>query len=288
MEENIYKKTSENSGSIQRVPSYINSIKKTNNQVQFTGIVVNYNEGHYLHNCLNSLMFCEQLILVDLGSTDTSIEIAKQYNAEIVYHKRVPIVEQVRDKAISYADNDWIVLVDPDEVFPGHVADYLRSIIVKDPNLGSINFPWQFYFKKRPLYFTVWGMNRTKKAMLHKKRNRFSPNVHRGIQLLEGYNTVELPWSADYTIKHYWIDSYHQLIEKHWRYIKREGESRYRTGERFSWSKFKSETINILKRNLFDYNGISGGHLGIFLSGFYSLYIAMSLLSLRRYQNQQF
>jgi glycosyltransferase involved in cell wall biosynthesis len=258
---------------------------KTKNQIQFTGIVINYNEGGYLQDCLNSLIFCNQLIVLDLGSTDDSLEIAKKYGAEIIHHERVPIVEQVRNEAIVYARNDWIVLADPDEVFPADATNELRSIIDKDPDLGSINLPLQYYFKNRPLCFTVWGKNRTKKAVLHKKRNIFNSNVHRGIQLLEGYNSADLPCRPEYIIRHYWIDSYHQLIEKHWRYIRREGEARYRAGERFSWDRWRKEPVTAFKINLFDYEGIHGGLLGIFLSGFYSWYIAMSLLSLRRYQN---
>jgi len=225
------------------------------------------------------------LIVIDLGSTDASVEIAKQYGAEIIHHERVPIVEQIWDEAVSYARNDWIVLADPDEVFPANVADQLQALIDKDPKLGLINIPLQYYFKNRPLCYTVWGMKRARRSLLHKKRNRFSPNVHRGIQLLEGYNRVELPWKPDCIIKHYWIDSFYQLFEKHWRYIKREGESRYHVGERFSWRRWTRDTIVALRLNLFDYDGIRGGFLGIFLSGFYSWYVAMSLLSLRRYQN---
>ena len=78
----------------------------TNSEIQFTGIVVTYNEDKYLNECLKYLSFCEQLIVMDLGSTDHSVEIAKTYGAIIVQHERVPIVEQVRTKALEYS-NDY-------------------------------------------------------------------------------------------------------------------------------------------------------------------------------------
>ena len=105
MAENTYDKPSkravtahENSGQCS------NSAVKAPHQVQFTGIVVNYNEGHYLRGCLNSLMFCRQLLVIDLGSNDASIEIAEHYGAEIIHHKRMPIVEQIRDEAMKYVE----------------------------------------------------------------------------------------------------------------------------------------------------------------------------------------
>ena len=283
MAENTYGNTFKGRAGFRGPASYIPSAKD-NNPIQFTGIVVSYNEGEYLRNCLRSLAFCEELIVIDLGSADDSVEIAKTYNARVIPHQRVPVVEEIRNEAINYSKNDWIILADPDEVFPADIADKLKALIMKDSKLGLINVPLQYYFKKRPLYFTVWGTKRSRQSVLHRRRNRFNPDVHRGIQLMEGYHCAEMPRRPDQMIKHYWIGSFRQLFGKHWRYINREGESRYRVGERFSWRRWARETINALRLNLFAYDGIRGGLLGVFLSGFYSWYIAMSLLSLRHYQ----
>jgi len=255
-----------------------------NQEINFTGIVVTYNEEKYLRECLKSLAFCEQLLVIDLGSNDGSTDIAKQCGAEIIHHERVPIVEEIRDEATGYAKNDWIIYLDPDEIFPLDLEDDLKLLIRNDSSLGLVKIPWQFYFKGKPLNFTIWGMKKAKDVVVRKDRSRFSSNVHRGIRLLEGYNSVILPRKSACYIKHYWIDSYHQLFEKHWRYIKAEGESRYQAGERFSWLRWMKGTIAALKYNLFDYSGMRGGLLGIFLSTFYAWYICMSLLSLRRYQ----
>lgn len=255
-----------------------------NSKINFTAVVVTYNEERYLRNCLNSLAFCEQLVMIDLGSTDSSVEVAKQCGAEVKHHEKVPVVEQIRKEATAFAKNDWIIYLDPDEILPANIEDELYSQIMKNPDLGVIAMPWQFYFKGKLLNFTIWGMKKTKSVLFHKNRNKFISDVHRGAQLLDGYIRVSLPTLPNYYIKHYWVDSYRQLFKRHWRYIKKEGESRWNQGERFSLCRLLQETIAALKFNLFDYKGVQGGFRGVFLSIFYTCYVGMSLLSLRRYQ----
>jgi len=253
-------------------------------KIMFSALVVTYNEERHLKGCLNSLSFCEQLLVIDLGSTDSSLEISKNAGAEIIYHKPVPVVEVVRKEAILYAKHDWVIFLDPDEIFPSHVADKLRSMILRDSHLGAIQLPWQFYMKGKPLKYTIWGKEKKKVAVLNKHRNEFLSDIHAGAKVIDGYHLSSLPVACDAVIKHYWMDSYKQLFRKHIRYLKAEGETRYRRGETFLWNKFIINTAAALKLNLLDYNGLHGGLRGIFLSFFYAWYVAMSMLSLYRYQ----
>ena len=135
-----------------------------NNQTKFTGIVIMYNEEKRLRDCLSSLAFCDQLLVVDLGSKDSSVRIAKQCGAEVIRHNWVPIVEQIREKALTFARNEWIIFLDPDEVFPAGVEVDLGAMIRRDTILGLIKIPWRFYFKGKPLHYTIWGLKRPRGA----------------------------------------------------------------------------------------------------------------------------
>ena len=96
-------------------------------QINFTGLVITYNEDRYLQECLNSLSFCEQLVVIDLGSKDNSIKIAKQFGAEIFHHEWVPIADHIKQEAMSLVKNDWVISIDPDEVFEKVEADRLSG-----------------------------------------------------------------------------------------------------------------------------------------------------------------
>ena len=248
-----------------------------------TGIVVTFNEEGRLKDCLSSLSFCSQLIVVDLGSTDNTVEIAFASNAEIIISKKVPIVEKIRSESVSHAANDWLVFIDPDEIFPSGAVKAILEIINTQVDVAVIALPWQFYFKGKALNTTIWGQKKHKRVIANKNRVEFKPLVHKGMFTLKGYREVLLPYCLDYQLSHYWIDSYTQLFEKHQRYLQFEGESLYAAGENFSWIKTCLSSIKSLLHNLIIFRGFQGGRAGIFLSFFYAYYRFMSFISLRNY-----
>lgn len=252
--------------------------------IKITAIIVTLNEDRYLEKCLNRLSFCDQIIVYDMYSTDSSVEIAKKFKAEIRYHQRVPAVESVRKEAAGSSKNEWIIFLDPDEILPENIGKIFGEIIIKVPDLGVVYLPWQFYFNGKPLTFTIWGFGRKKAFLFHRKRCRFSKDVHNGYQLLDSYKSIELSDIKEHGVDHYWNNSYKQLFAKHIRYIKTDGQARYNQGQRFSWITLAKETCYGLKINLIDYNGLQNGFTGFFLSLFYSWYIFMSYLSLYRYE----
>ena len=253
--------------------------------VKITAIVVTCNDERYLKESLESLAFCDQLIVVDLESTDSSVEIAQKAGAEVLRRERVPIVEKARGYALPRARNHWLLFQDPDEVLSASLARQAVEEVIRNPHAAIIRAPWQFYFKDKPLNCCIWGApGQSKILLVHRERVRLSPLVHRGFDIAEGFETVTITRQGDNFIRHYWMSSWSQLIEKHRRYIRQEGEAKYLKGERFSWPGWILNTGIALKCSLIDYRGILGGTTGIFLSFFYAWYVAMSLLSLRKYQ----
>lgn len=255
--------------------------------VGITAIIVTFNEQKYLKASLESLRFSDQLIVVDLGSEDSSVSIARDAGAELLFHGRVPIVEKVREYALGHARHDWVVFLDPDEVIPEALAGQIKDAILKNPDAAIIRVPRRFFFKEKLLNCCVWGVYDTVKTLaIHRDRASLKPYVHRGFELSEGFREVQVPPGEDNFIRHYWMSSYGQLIEKHLRYIEEEGESRYSNGHRFSWRRMLGETLSALKVNLLDCRGLYGGFTCIFLSFFYGWYVFMSCLSLRRYEHR--
>lgn len=244
-----------------------------------------YNDARRLADSLKSLQFCDELLVIDLGSKDNSLKIAKQFKAFVVHHKLVPDVDQIREYASALTKHDWIIFPDPDEVFPYDAVGEMNRFIKNNGKLGVIMLPWLFYFKAKPLKHTIWGVpNKFKGIVYHRRRVQFSGLVHHGIKASEGFETIKLEQIERNILKHYWMDTYKQLFEKHLRYIKLEGGARYKNGKRFSFGYLLRHTIKTLFNNLFVYRGIYGGWNGVFLSIFHSWYEFMSVLSLYSYQ----
>lgn len=252
--------------------------------VPFTALVVTLNEADRLADCLESLRFCNELLVVDLGSSDASTAIARAAGAEVVPHARVAIPELLWEEMFARARNDWIVLADPDEVMPPDLAGHLLDTMAREPNAGLLYVPIRFYFRGRPVVNTFWGHVGVKRLVLHRGRTRPTGHVHGGVELRPGFSAQFVPGDDGWCVRHYWVDTFGQLFEKHWRYVRLEGAARYGRGERFTWRLFAWTVRDTLRRNLFTYGGIRGGPRDWFLSVFHTAYVAMAMLSLRRHE----
>lgn len=253
---------------------------------KITAIVVCRNEATKLGLCLKSLAWCDQRIVVDLGSHDRSYDVAREQADVVLTHPFTPIVEPARVMAASYSRNDWLLLVDPDEQFPeGLVSDI--AAMLRDPSgaaAGAIRLPWQFFFKGKRLDGTVWGgPNRFKRFLVHRQRCNLQPLSHRQVMIHTGNELTITPTEHNH-VHHDWSDSYRSLIERHLRYISREGEGLFACGERFSLRRLLVDPMSGFKRSMIDFAGWRLGLRGLMLSSIYAAWLAGSALSLLAHQ----
>lgn len=253
------------------------------NDLKISAIVTVCNEDKRLDECLQKLKSCDELVVVNLSSTDNSHTIAQKYATKIIDHAPVSPVEKILAEVSPTLKNNWILHIDPDEIIDERIIHEAKIIINNYHDAAAIAVPWIFYFKNEKLNYTVWGGKKIKKVFYNKKKIAFVDRVHRGHLIISGSVII---LETKYFIKHYWVDSYKQLVDKHLRYIKDEGKSRYENGEKYSYCKKIKKSLFALKQNLILEKGILGGFRGIFLSFFYSWYIWQSNNSLKKYERK--
>ena len=83
-------------------------------------VIITKNEAGHIRNCLGSVQWADEIIVVDSGSTDETVEIAKSMGAQVFYHKWEGYVQQ-REFAIQQASSEWILVIDADEVVTSDV-----------------------------------------------------------------------------------------------------------------------------------------------------------------------
>lgn len=88
------------------------------------------NGGQFLAKCLESIRhIVSEIIVVDTGSTDASVEIARKYGAIIEHDAWDDDFSKARNKAISRASGDWIFCLDADEEFDKECTDELLLLL---------------------------------------------------------------------------------------------------------------------------------------------------------------
>jgi glycosyltransferase involved in cell wall biosynthesis len=114
-----------------------------------SAIVITKNEEENIARCLQSLSWCDEIIVVDDNSTDNTVEIARKYNAKIYKRPMDKDFSAQRNFALEKAKGDWVMFIDADE----KVTSALWYEIMSHTN-NPINEFSGFYIKRID---TMWG-----------------------------------------------------------------------------------------------------------------------------------
>ncbi|MCR4276754.1 MAG: glycosyltransferase, partial [Candidatus Roizmanbacteria bacterium] len=86
--------------------------------MKLTAVVLTKNEEKNIENCLNSLVFCDEVIVVDDFSEDKTVEIVHKFdkNIKVVQRKLNNDFAGQRNFGLTKSRNEWVLFVDADEV----------------------------------------------------------------------------------------------------------------------------------------------------------------------------
>lgn len=97
-------------------------------QPRVSACIVCRNEADRLEACLRSVAWADEVVVMDLASSDGSADVAARLGARVVRRDPAPFVELVRNEIAAQATGEWILVVDPDERVSEGLADELRRV----------------------------------------------------------------------------------------------------------------------------------------------------------------
>ncbi len=110
------------------------------------------NEEEHLPRALTSARpLVDQMVVVDTGSTDRTVEIAKSFGADVHFHEWEGDFSKARNISMGYADADWIFILDADEEL---VADDLKVIrqTIRDTDFRAISMSVYNFSREKQMY----------------------------------------------------------------------------------------------------------------------------------------
>ncbi|MEI7758271.1 MAG: glycosyltransferase family 2 protein [Methylophilaceae bacterium] len=90
-------------------------------------IVITKNEEQAIHECLSSVSWADEIIVVDSGSTDDTVQICKSFGAQIIVTEDWPGFGVQKNRALALATCNWVLSIDADE----RVSKVLQNEILK-------------------------------------------------------------------------------------------------------------------------------------------------------------
>lgn len=165
-----------------------------------------YNEERYIKQCLDSIKdIADEIIVIDGGSTDKTVEIAKAFNAKVIKTDNPPIFHINKQKALDACQGEWILQLDADEIVTKALKTEVRKVISQTKHSGFYiprkNFFWGHWMRKTGVYPDyVIRLVKNGKAKFPCK------SVHEQITIdgTVGYLKEPLEHYSYETIKDYW------------------------------------------------------------------------------------
>ncbi|MGY3619692.1 glycosyltransferase family 2 protein [Bradyrhizobium sp. USDA 10063] len=188
-------------------------------------IVITKNEEHCIARCLRSVD-ADEIIVVDSGSTDRTVEIARASGARVVVTSDWPGYGPQKSRALDLAQGDWVLSLDADEWIEPDFRDRIRSAINAPDAPAAYRTLRRSRFCGKALRFGGWSSDYVVR-LFQRGQARFSDDlVHEGLIVDGPIRRI------DVTIEHDSIESWSDAKDKIDRYSRAAAQQMNARGRR--------------------------------------------------------
>ncbi len=240
-----------------------------------TAVVHTRNSDKTLGACLQSLSWCDAVYVVDMGSSDRTLDVAKKYGAKIYnVQTNLPYADPIRNEYLNKVKTDWTLIVDSDEEVPPTLAKKLQELMLA-PGVEGYSVP------RKNLIFGKWAQHagywpdyivrffKTGKAT-------YPPQVH-SQPIIDGKHEFISP-QVDLAFIHHHYQTIFDFMNRLNVYTSLEVEKLTKVKKVWTPLEAMREFFAEFQRRFFQMEGYKDGSLGLTLSLLSSVYQLVSYL----------
>ena len=172
-----------------------------------TATVITFNEEKNIDDCLKSIEWADEIIVIDSESTDNTVQIANKYTDK-VFINPWPGHKQQKNYAIDKSSNNWILSIDADERVTPELKEFVLQVL-KSPEADGFRFPRLNHFLGTLIRHGGWYPDHVLR-LFRKDKGRFGGmNPHDIVKIDDGtIVTTKAP------LIHYTYNSLEQFMDK--------------------------------------------------------------------------
>jgi glycosyltransferase involved in cell wall biosynthesis len=230
-----------------------------------SAVLIIKNEAPFIERALHSLLWCDEIVVVDAFSDDATPSLCQ--NASAPWAGKIKFVQKEwlgfsaqRNFAMSLTRNEWIFFLDGDEACSPELASSIQDA-VKDTRSKNTQFKIrrQEFFLKKPIHFGIW--NPSYHIRLFQKQGiEFVGNVHEGVK--SNYQTA----SIDEPIIHVEDLRIERFLAKLNHYTTLQAQNDYERGLRTSFTRIFLSFPAMFYKNYVYYKAYRDGREGFIIS----------------------
>lgn len=244
-------------------------------------IVIAKNEETMIADCLDSLSFCDEIIVVDGGSEDRTSEIARRMGA-VVFEHEAQDFSDMRNFGLKKARGEWVLYVDTDERVSQKLREEITYLISSSGRIEKLN---TYFLKRKNFYLGNHEWPHIEKLERLFRRDRLkewrgklheSPIVDGEIGELDGF------------LLHYTHRDLTSMLNKTIEWSKMEAELRLNANHpKMTWWRFSRVMISAFLDSYIKQGGRKAGTAGLIESIYQAFSMFITYARLWEMQNEK-
>jgi len=177
-----------------------------------TAIVTTFNEAGSIAECLESLTWCDEILVVDSNSTDATCEIAGRYDRVRVLRRTYYGAASQKNWAIDRCRHDWILILDADERVTPELRNEIQNILAAPVTATAYAIKRRNYAMGGRVRYSGWQHDRVVRFFRRGDARYPNRRVHADMQ------TLQKPVILDAVLDHHMVDTLEEYTERTRRY----------------------------------------------------------------------
>lgn len=246
--------------------------------MKISAVVITRNEEVNIKDCLETLKWADEIVIIDSNSTDKTLELASAYTDKL-YSTATNVFSEKRIMSFEKCSNDWILFLDADERITPELKDEILSLVPPPGVYG-------YRLNRKNYYFGQWlkysGVYPDKHIRLFNKQHAsVTPRIiHEGVEI---HGTVgEL--KNDFI--HYSFRDMTHMMDKINLYSTLEAREKLENNKQISKFGVFTHALSAFLRVYISRKGFKDGTGGFFISFCYSMVSFLSHLKLLKLQGK--
>jgi glycosyltransferase involved in cell wall biosynthesis len=241
---------------------------------RLSAIITTFNEEHNIVDCIRSLEWCDEIMVVDSYSTDRTCELIRQFPAvklqQRVYHGSAA----QKNWAIERAAYDWILIFDADERCTAKLRDEIQALLRSGPEYDSYTIRRRVYFFDKKIRFSGWQHDEV--VRLFRRGRAYYPNRRVHADMITSGPAPRLRNSLD----HYMVYDLAEYIQRLTKYGIWGAAQHWKEGRRSGVFQFLGRPIWRFFRTYILQLGVLDGYHGMIFCALqaYSTFVKWSVL----------
>jgi glycosyltransferase involved in cell wall biosynthesis len=228
--------------------------------------IITRNEEERIQDCLESVAWARDIVIVDAESTDRTVEIAQKFTARVFVRPWAGFAAQ-KNFALAQTTQPWVLSLDADERVTPQLRQQIEDILAADGPLDGYYLPRKNLFQGRWIRHGTWYPDYQLRLFRRSLGTFRSVSVHESVQVKGRLEYLQAP------LLHFSYQGIEDFVRRSNLYSTLAAQDLVRRGKRISWLQLCLAPLGRFCSMYFLHRGFLDGSDGLLLAVLYSYYV---------------